>query len=286
MLQSAPQLLDVDRGTSQQAMALLKQRHVRLIPPLHATQTKSRNDIHPNPLFFFFFSNLYPSSKRVSPISSNSMSDSSATVHTTRTPSDTDVGMAAVKEIVLWRRWKLSLAVLSAATAIWTVLKIYGYNFATIASWAGMAVVSSLFLYANALRLLNKEAPEMSGWEMTEEQARRITDAIRGAAQEWIRWMLRVSCEREWYVFAVVVAGLFLIGYAAQFLDLVTFLYTGTLLVFTVPSIYLKFEDKIKGYGEQVRLQCKRIYATIKDKLFSYATRNAGLGKDKEKKTE
>ncbi|KAE9466860.1 hypothetical protein C3L33_01205, partial [Rhododendron williamsianum] len=60
------------------------------------------------------------------------------------------------RDVVLWRRKKLSISVLLVATAIWVLLDVYEFNFLTLISWAGMVVVTSAFLWGNILRLLNK----------------------------------------------------------------------------------------------------------------------------------
>lgn len=64
-----------------------------------------------------------------------------------------------MKDIVLWRRKKLSTSILVAATATWVLMELYQFNFLTLISWFIIFVVSSIFLYANMLRLLSKWAP-------------------------------------------------------------------------------------------------------------------------------
>lgn len=67
-----------------------------------------------------------------------------------------DVRTDTVRDILLWRRKKLSLLVLIAATAAWVLLDVYEFNFITIASWATMVIISLLFLYGNLVRLFGK----------------------------------------------------------------------------------------------------------------------------------
>lgn len=61
-----------------------------------------------------------------------------------------------MRDTFLWRRKKLSLMVLVMATATWVVMEVYQFNFVTLASWASIFVVTSLFLWGTALRLLGK----------------------------------------------------------------------------------------------------------------------------------
>lgn len=61
-----------------------------------------------------------------------------------------------MRDIVLWRRKKLSTFVLIAATATWVLMEVYQYNFLTLISWLTISVVTSIFLYAKMLTLLGK----------------------------------------------------------------------------------------------------------------------------------
>uniref|UniRef100_A0A5B7BAZ5 Reticulon-like protein n=1 Tax=Davidia involucrata TaxID=16924 RepID=A0A5B7BAZ5_DAVIN len=173
-----------------------------------------------------------------------------------------------VKDIFLWRRKKLSITVLFVATATWVLLEVYQFNFITVASWVAMFTFTFTFLWGNILRLLNKETPDMSGLEITEETAMEIANSLRAWSEEGVRWMFRVGAESELFVFARTVAGLLLLSYLGSFCDLLTLLYIGTVVGMTVPVIYVKYEDKIKGYGERLRVQCKRFCGMIDEKVF------------------
>ncbi|PRQ47834.1 hypothetical protein RchiOBHm_Chr2g0104061 [Rosa chinensis] len=108
-----------------------------------------------------------------------------------------------VSDIFLWKKKKQSVLVLSIATAIWVLLKVYRFNFLTVISWAAMFIVTSLFVWGNMLRFFNKEPPNLYGMlEVTEETALGTANTIRAWIEEGIRWMFRVAAEREWFVFA------------------------------------------------------------------------------------
>ncbi|KFK32722.1 hypothetical protein AALP_AA6G280300 [Arabis alpina] len=74
-----------------------------------------------------------------------------------------------VEDIYLWRRKKLAFSILSVSTATWVLLNIYGFNYITIVSWIAMAMISTVFLWGNLLRLLSKVEPDLSGLEVSEE---------------------------------------------------------------------------------------------------------------------
>lgn len=116
-----------------------------------------------------------------------------------------------------------------------------------------------------------------------------------------------MSRDGDWITFAKTVAGLWLLSYVGSFVDLLTLLYIGNLfgenhvsllsyvffisqthtlfrvskdfnpglginvagvvLGMTVPVIYTKYEDKINRFCEWVRMQCRRFYDKIDEKV-------------------
>lgn len=72
--------------------------------------------------------------------------------------------------------------------------------------------------------------PDMSWLEISEESTIEMVNGIREWIEEGIRWMFRVSAERDWFVFVRTVVGLLLLSYVGTFSDLLTLLYIGNLL--------------------------------------------------------
>ncbi|KAK3222871.1 hypothetical protein Dsin_009896 [Dipteronia sinensis] len=187
-----------------------------------------------------------------------------------------------LRDVVFWRRKNLSLLVLVLATATWVLLDVYQFNSITIVSGAAISIVTLLFLWGNLLRLLGKEPPDLPGLKISEQSTMDVANSCRGIVEEAVRWMFHVSVEREWFVFAQVVGGLLSLSYIGTFTDLLTFLYIGIVMGMTVPVIYVKYDDKIKRAGDQVKVKAKRLYEMVEQKIKS----NKFVIKEKEKKIE
>ncbi|XP_059459164.1 reticulon-like protein B13 [Corylus avellana] len=192
----------------------------------------------------------------------------------------------ALRDKILWRRKKQSVLVLLIATATWVLMGVYHFNFITVISWAIMFVVVLLFLWANILKLLGKDPPEVSGLEISEQRAFEMANMIRAWMEEGIRWMFRVSAEREWYVFAGTVAGLGLLSYVGTLNDLLTLIYTGIVMGMTVPVLYMKYEDNIKRHGERVKGQARRFYDKVDEKVVKNIKNRVVVEKEEEEKVE
>lgn len=177
------------------------------------------------------------------------------------------VSYDTVRDVFLWRRKKLSLLVLLVSTATWVSLDVYQFNLITVASWAAMFAVTSLFLYGNIARFLRKEEPDLSGLEISEQTAIEAARSVRQSIEEGVRWMCHVSAERELFLFAHVVAALCLLSYVGSFWDSLSLLYIDIVVGMTVPVIYVKNEDKIKRYEEWMRMQARRLCDMVDEKV-------------------
>ncbi|KAI3452063.1 hypothetical protein Pfo_008728 [Paulownia fortunei] len=192
-----------------------------------------------------------------------------------------------LRDLVLWRRKQLNVLILLGATATWIVMEIYQYNFVTILSWVAMALVLLLFFWGNIHRLLKKEAPDLSELEIREETAMEHANLFRQRAEEGILLMFHVSAEKEWFVFAGVVACLYIISVVARRFDFLTLCYIGVVGGMTMPVIYIKNEHKIRGFGEKLRMKSQKLYAMIEEKLQKMKNKIAGQQREiKEKKKE
>ncbi|KAJ4849487.1 hypothetical protein Tsubulata_030304 [Turnera subulata] len=195
-----------------------------------------------------------------------------------------------LRDVFLWRRKKLSFLVLSAATGAWVLLNVYEFNFVTVLCWAAMLIVASLFLYGNLVRLLRKEDLDFTGVEISEETTSRVANSVRGSIEDGIRWIFEVSAAREWFVFVRVVAVLWLLSYLGSCFDLLTLLYIGIMVGLTVPLIYVKNEERIKRWEQRVRMQLRRFYDKVDEKVFKKIKNKVvqvhGRREEKEKKVE
>ncbi|KAK0604546.1 hypothetical protein LWI29_016738 [Acer saccharum] len=129
---------------------------------------------------------------------------------------------------------------------------------------------------------LAREPPDLPGLETSEQSTMEVANSCRGIVEEAVRWIFHVSVEREWIVFAQVVGGLLSLSCIGTFTDLLTFLYISIVMGMTLPLIYVKYDDKIKRAGDQLKVKAKRLYEMVEQKIKS----NKFVIKEKEKKME
>ncbi|KAL0343635.1 UNVERIFIED_CONTAM: hypothetical protein Sangu_1250900 [Sesamum angustifolium] len=199
-----------------------------------------------------------------------------------------------VSDVILWRRKQLNVIILVAATAAWTAMEVYQYSFITLLSWLAMALLLCLFFWGTIHRLLKKEAPDLSELEISEETAMETANSLRQRAEEAIRLMFHVSAEREWFVFAGVVACLYAVSELARRFDFLTLCYIGDTFSFSLLMLSGGRNDDTcnlhqeraedKRDGRKMRVKSGGMYAGVEEKL--QKMRNKIGGRKKEKKME
>ncbi|XP_071727868.1 reticulon-like protein B13 [Rutidosis leptorrhynchoides] len=171
------------------------------------------------------------------------------------------------KDVIMWRKKRLSVGVLTTATVLWVVMEVYAFNFITVSSWLSIFLFSSLFAWANIYRLIYKEEPTMSGIGISENTANGIANLLREYSEEAARWMFKIGAQSEWYVFAATVIGLWLLSIVGSLTDLLTLLFIGTVVGMSVPVIWLKYDNKIREHGKRLQMHSKRFYSMMDEKV-------------------
>lgn len=195
-----------------------------------------------------------------------------------------DDGEHVVRDVIMWRRREISAVVVLVTTALWVLLQVFAFNFVHLASWTLIAFATLLFFYGSINRLLHKEVPYMTRWEMTEQRAKEMGESAKWVMEKGIRWMFYVSCEGEWYIFLGVTAALFLLAYVGRYIDLITLVYAGTMVGMSGPVIYVKKEDALKEYVKKLKEKGRSMYHKFDDKVFSRL--NLQKKEKKEKKVQ
>ncbi|WRX08548.1 Reticulon - like 1 [Theobroma cacao] len=184
-----------------------------------------------------------------------------------------------VNDIALWKRKKLSGTLLFSSTATWLLQQVYQYNFITIASWVAIFIVTSLFIWRNGsmettLFNLREEATKSRLENIREKVAMEVANACRELTDQIIGWIFHATdVEGEWFVFPQTVALLLIFSCVGSFFDLPT-LCKGVMMGTTVPPMVAKHGDKMKTFGNMVRMQSGRVCEMVLELLIDAVINN------------
>ncbi|KAK1433028.1 hypothetical protein QVD17_09932 [Tagetes erecta] len=192
-----------------------------------------------------------------------------------------------VKDVIMWRKKRVSVGVLASMSVLWVVIEIYGYNFITVASWIAIFLFSSLFVWAYIYRIIYKEEPSIWATGISENTATEMAHCVRQSTEDAMRCVFKVGAQSEWYVFVATVVALWLLSVIGSSSNLLTLLFIGSVVGMSVPVIWVKYDYKIREHGKRVQIQSKRLYSIIDDKVLQKLKTNVKLNAPiKEKKVE
>ncbi|KAL1830203.1 hypothetical protein ACET3Z_008615 [Daucus carota] len=183
-------------------------------------------------------------------------------------------------DVFLWKNKKVSGAILGGATAIWFLFEVMEYYFLTLVSHALILSLAIMFLWSNATTFINKSPPKIPEVSIPEAPVKEIAAALRVEINRAFAVIRQIALGKDLKQFLSVVAGLWILSILGSCFNFLTLCYIGVVLLFTVPFLYDKYEDKIDPLAEKATIEIKKQYAVFDAKVLSKIPKGP-LGKKK-----
>ncbi|KAI5661135.1 hypothetical protein M9H77_20458 [Catharanthus roseus] len=155
------------------------------------------------------------------------------------------LGGGAAADVLLWRKWCTSGALLVGSTALWFLFECVGYNLLTFIANVVLLLVVILFFWAKSASLLNRPLPPLPDLEVSEESVVKVADVL----QVWINDILliahNIAIGGNLKLFLQVASSLLVVSYLGGFFNFLTLLYIGVLLSLSIPLLYEKYQHEI-----------------------------------------
>jgi hypothetical protein len=182
-------------------------------------------------------------------------------------------------DVFLWRDKKVSAGVVGVATAIWVLFDFLEYHLLTLLCHGLILGLVILFLWSNATIFIKKSPPHIPEIIIPEEPVLKCTSSLRVEINHIFAVLRDIATGKDLKKFLSVIAGLWALSFVGGCCDFLTVLYTITVLLFTVPIFYEKYEDKVDSCAEKAIAELKKQYAVFDAKVLSKIPR--GPLKDK-----
>ncbi|EPS64109.1 hypothetical protein M569_10676 [Genlisea aurea] len=166
-------------------------------------------------------------------------------------------------DIFLWRSKKHSAAFLGGSTLLWILFEILGYHLLTLVCYILIFAIVSLFSWSNATVFLNKRPPHIPDVQLPEEPFIEVVSALRAVINRLLKELRGIASGRDFKKFLQVIGSLWVLSIVGSFFNFLTLAYALSVLFFTVPAVYEKYDDKIDGFAEKGVSEIKRRYAVL-----------------------
>jgi len=172
-------------------------------------------------------------------------------------------------DIFLWRNKKVSGGVLGAATLSWILFELLQYNLLTLFGHVSILALAVLFLWSSATTFIHKTPPHIPEVHIPEEVVLQLASGLRIEINRGFTILRNIALGRDLKKFLMVVAGLWVLSKVGSSCNFLTLIYIATVLLFTVPVLYEKYEDKVDDFGEKAMKEIKKQYAVLDEKVLS-----------------
>ncbi|EAY98759.1 hypothetical protein OsI_20691 [Oryza sativa Indica Group] len=172
-------------------------------------------------------------------------------------------------DLFLWRNKKISVGVLTGATAIWLLFEVMDYHLLTLLCHCIILTLAMLFLWSNASTFINKSPPNIPEVKIPEDLAVNVARSVRFEINRGFATLREIGLGHDLKKFLIVVAGLWVLSVLGSCCNFLTLFYIVFMVLYTVPVLYEKYEDQIDAFGEKAVIELKKYYAIFDEKCLS-----------------
>jgi low temperature requirement protein LtrA len=159
--------------------------------------------------------------------------------------------------------------VLAGATAIWLLFEVMEYHLLTLLCHCLILSLAVLFLWSNASTFINKSPPNIPEVKIPEDATVNLALSLRYEINRGFATLREIGHGRDLKKFLIVVAGIWLLSVLGSCCNFLTLFYIVFVVLYTVPVLYEKYEDKVDAYGEKAMIELKKYYAIFDEKCLS-----------------
>ncbi|CAM8990485.1 unnamed protein product [Rhodiola kirilowii] len=172
-------------------------------------------------------------------------------------------------DIFLWRDKKASGSVLGGITAVYVLFELLEYHLLTLVCHLAILALAVSFLWSNASTFITKSPPKIPKVQIPEEPIVEAAEFVRFEVNRGLTLLRDIALGKDLKKFLGVIAGLWIISILGSCLNFLSLFYISFVLLFTVPVIYEKYEDKVDHYAEKAMHEIKKQYAIFDAKVLS-----------------
>ncbi|XP_071692237.1 reticulon-like protein B2 [Rutidosis leptorrhynchoides] len=186
-------------------------------------------------------------------------------------------------DLLLWKDKKVSGAILGGFTIIWLLFEVLEYNLLTLVCHSLILTLAILFVWSSASTFIKKSPPKFPEVSIPEKLVMEVVSDLRIQINRGLATIHDIATGKDWKKFLSVVVGLFFVSIIGDDLNFLTLVYILVVLLFSVPVIYEKYEDKIDPLAEKVWIEIKKQYTVFDAKVLSKIPRSMKELKEKKK---
>lgn len=190
------------------------------------------------------------------------------------------MGGGQAADVILWKKWHLSLGVIVVATVAWLLFEQSGLPFLSVSSDVLLILIVLLFLRANYAAMTNRQLEELPELELSEDLVISAAASFRVKVNYFLLMAHDITLGKDFRLFFKVVAALWLFSVVGSFFSFFTLAYIGTIIFITVPALYSRYEEHIDKIAGFVHQSFSRHYKVVDEDVVRRPSRSILKDKD------
>ncbi|KAK8657235.1 hypothetical protein V6N13_035486 [Hibiscus sabdariffa] len=179
------------------------------------------------------------------------------------------LGAGKSADIFLWRNKRSSASVLGGVTAFWFLFEVLDYHLITLACHILILSLSVLFLWSNASNFINNSPPAIPEVVIQEKCLLKAASCLTTEINRAAIVVRTIATGKDLKAFLGAVAGLWFVSILGSCFNFLTLVYVVFLLLFIVPVLYEKYEDKVDAHAEKAIMEIKKQYVILEKKIMA-----------------
>ncbi|KAK1281466.1 Reticulon-like protein B8 [Acorus calamus] len=172
-------------------------------------------------------------------------------------------------DVLLWKNKKISMGVLSAATAIWVLFEWLEYQFLSLLCFGlGIGMIIQ-FLWSNASVLVNRSSSEVPRLVIPNELYANIAVSVGAEVNRFLDFLQDVATGKNLKQFIMVVLSLWAAAIIGSWCNFLSVLYFGFVAAHTLPVFYERYEDEVDSFIYSLLGHAQSQYKKIDKDLLS-----------------
>uniref|UniRef100_A0A0D9W3W3 Reticulon-like protein n=1 Tax=Leersia perrieri TaxID=77586 RepID=A0A0D9W3W3_9ORYZ len=156
----------------------------------------------------------------------------------------------SVGDVVMWRRPDASACLLAATVSSWLLFgsSSGGYTFLSLASNVLLLLITVLFVWAKAARLLNRPEPPIPEMHISQQIVNEVVALLHSSLNTAFTAFHDIALGKDSVLFYQVFLCLWIVSIIGSLTDFITLCYTSIVAVLIIPALYQKYEECIDRY--------------------------------------
>eukprot|EP00898_Chlorokybus_atmophyticus_P003841 jgi/Chlat1/4458/Chrsp29S04411 len=190
-------------------------------------------------------------------------------------PAHQMLGTGATSDLLLWKNPVASGSALGVVAFFYLALQWFNYTLVSLLANLLLIVVVVTFLWSHAAALLKRSPPPLPNFQLSETDMSNLTAKATHYVNLAFAYVHRVGSGKDALLSLKVALGLYIVSIVGGWFNLVDLIFIATILAFTVPKLYEKYDGPINEKAKLLMAKAHELYQVFDEKVLSRIPKQA-----------